>query len=60
MPWLSKKQAAWGHSPAGEKALGGPAKIAEWDSATTAGSLPERAGSLRPKKGLRMPKKGAK
>ena len=59
MPWLSKKQAAWGHSPTGEKALGGAAKVAEWDSATTKGSLPKKVGSPK-SKGLRMPKKGAK
>ena len=42
MPWLSKKQAAWGHSPAGVKALGGKAAVSEWDSATPKGSLPDK------------------
>ena len=39
MPWASKQQSAWGHSPAGVKALGGAAKVAEWDAATPKGSL---------------------
>lgn len=42
MPWKSKKQAAWGHSPAGLKALGGKKSVSEWDSATNFTSLPER------------------
>jgi hypothetical protein len=42
MPWKSKAQAAWGHSPEGLKALGGKSAVSEWDSATPKGSLPER------------------
>lgn len=42
MPWKSNKQAAWGHSPAGVKALGGPAKVKEWDSATLASKAVRR------------------
>ena len=44
MPWVSKAQAAWGHSPAGIRALGGRKAVSEWDSATPKGSLPEKAG----------------
>jgi hypothetical protein len=44
MPWKSAKQAAWGHSPAGLKALGGAAKVAEWDASTPKGSLKPRVG----------------
>lgn len=44
MPWLSKAQAAWGHSPAGNKALGGPEAVKEWDAATPKGSLPAKVG----------------
>ncbi len=44
MPFVSRKQQAWGHSPAGEKALGGPAKVAEWDAATKGKTLPMRKG----------------
>ncbi len=43
MPWKSEKQAAWGHSPAGVKALGGKDKVAEWDSATPKGSLKKKS-----------------
>ncbi len=42
MPWASTKQARWGHSPAGIKALGGKGKVAEWDSATPKGSLKKK------------------
>ena len=41
MPWKSKKQQAWGHSPAGEKALGGPSAVSEWDDSTDFSKLPE-------------------
>lgn len=46
MPYVSKKQEAWAHTPGGEKALGGPAKVAEWDAATKGRSLPARAGGF--------------
>jgi hypothetical protein len=42
MPWKSKAQAAWGHSPTGVKALGGKAAVSEWDAATPKGSLPAK------------------
>ena len=42
MPFLSKKQNAWGHTAAGIKALGGPMKVKEWESSTDYHSLPER------------------
>lgn len=47
MPWKSKKQRAWGHTKEGEKALGGPAKVAEWDRATKGKKLPTRKGRKR-------------
>ena len=34
MPYKSKKQAAWAHTESGKKALGGDAKVHEWDEAT--------------------------
>lgn len=34
MPYESRAQQGWAHTPAGEKALGGPAKVREWDQAT--------------------------
>lgn len=53
MPWKSKAQAAWGHSPAGLKALGGKKAVAEWDSATPKGSLPARAKKKKVNHNLR-------
>lgn len=44
MPWVSKKQAAWGHSPSGVKALGEEG-VKEFDAATPKGSLPDSASS---------------
>ncbi len=41
MPFLSKAQNAWGHTPAGEKALGGSGKVKEWEGATDYSKLPE-------------------
>ena len=42
MPYQSDAQRRWAHTPSGEKALGGPAKVAEWDSASKGMKLPER------------------
>ncbi len=42
MPWQSVQQAKWGHSPSGLKALGGAAKVNEWDAATPKGSLTDK------------------
>lgn len=42
MPYKSKAQEAWAHTPEGEKALGGPAKVAEWDSASKGLDLPKK------------------
>jgi hypothetical protein len=49
MPFTSRKQQRWGHTPAGEKALGGPEKVAEWDSATKGRDLPMYAKGSAPK-----------
>lgn len=43
MPYKSDAQRRWAHTPAGEKALGGPAKVAEWDSASKGMKLPNYA-----------------
>jgi len=40
-PWASQAQAAWGHSPAGKRALGGEAAVKEWDRATEGHHLPK-------------------
>ncbi len=42
MPFQSRAQQRWGHTKAGEEALGGPAKVAEWDAATKGKDIPER------------------
>jgi len=42
MPYQSIQQERWAHTPAGTKALGGSAKVAEWDSATKGKQLPKR------------------
>lgn len=43
MPFKSVKQQRWAHTDAGEQALGGPAKVAEWDQASKGLSLPTYA-----------------
>ena len=43
MPYKSDLQRKWAHTQAGLKALGGPSKVKEWDSASKGISLPERA-----------------
>lgn len=40
MPFLSKAQSAWAHTPEGTKALGGPDKIKEWEDGTDYSKLP--------------------
>lgn len=45
MPFKSKKQNAWAHTEAGTEALGGPAKVKEWESDTNYSSLPEKVSS---------------
>lgn len=42
MPFVSKKQNAWAHTPAGTKALGGKKKVKEWEQSTDYAKLPER------------------
>lgn len=65
MPFVSDDQRKWGNSPAGLKALGGHAKVSEWNQSTKGRDLPKRihktamtngTGSSMPKK---MPKHGA-
>lgn len=56
VPFLSKAQSRWGHSPAGVKALGGKAKVKEWESATNYSKLPAKKmkkSYLKKKLGLR-------
>lgn len=42
MPFQSKAQAAWAHTKEGTEALGGEAKVKEWDAATDFKKLPKR------------------
>lgn len=42
MPFVSKSQNAWAHTPAGTKALGGAAKVKEWEGATDYSHLPQK------------------
>lgn len=43
MPFKSRKQRAWAYTKSGTKALGGKAKVAEWQKATGKRKLPLRA-----------------
>jgi len=42
MPFKSKAQNAWAHTAEGTKALGGPAKVKEWEGATDYSHLPQK------------------
>lgn len=42
MPFRSKKQNAWGHTPDGIAALGGPSKVKEWEGETEYNNLPTK------------------
>ena len=43
MPYKSEAQRRFMHTRAGTKALGGKAKVAEWDRASKGKHLPKRA-----------------
>ncbi|HET8635601.1 MAG TPA: hypothetical protein VFL96_02005, partial [Acidobacteriaceae bacterium] len=42
MPYRSVAQERWAHTPEGQKALGGPQAVAEWDAASKGIKLPNR------------------
>ena len=42
MPFVSKAQNAWGHTPSGIRALGGEKKVKEWERSTDYSLLPEK------------------
>jgi hypothetical protein len=42
MPYRSKAQQRWAHTPAGTKALGGKEAVKEWDRETKGKKLPAR------------------
>lgn len=50
MPYRSKAQQRWAHTPAGRIALGGNDKVAEWDSASKGLRLPEHTKPSRRKR----------
>jgi hypothetical protein len=47
MPYKSKAQARWAHTPAGKKALGGNENVKEWDRETKGKELPERVAKKK-------------
>lgn len=48
MPFVSKKQQAWGNSPAGIKALGGKKNVNEWNKSTPK-NIPKQAPKKKSK-----------
>lgn len=50
MPYKSKQQEKWAHTTEGVKALGGPAKVKEWDKASKGLKLPQTAPKGKVKK----------
>lgn len=42
MPYKSDQQRKWAHTLMGEKALGGPSKVKEWDKASKGLKLPKK------------------
>lgn len=48
MPYVSGAQRGWAHTSAGMKALGGPGKVAEWDSASKGKTLPAHVKPKHP------------
>lgn len=47
MPFKSDAQRRWAHTADGIAALGGPAKVAEWDAASKGMKLPAKVGAKR-------------
>lgn len=47
MPYKSKQQQKWAHTPAGIKALGGKKNVAEWDRATKGKTLPNKVSKTK-------------
>ena len=48
-PFVSEAQRRWGHTAAGEEALGGEAGVHEWDEATKGKKLPEKVAKAEDK-----------
>jgi len=47
MPYKSVQQRRWAHTKTGMKALGGPKKVAEWDTVSKGKKLPKKAKKRR-------------
>lgn len=47
MPFESKDQNAWAHTPAGTKALGGEKAVKEWEGATDYSKLPKKKKKVK-------------
>lgn len=58
MPFKSKAQQRWAHTPTGESALGGPGAVSEWDSASKGMNLPNFAAGSKSKTFKGMPSVG--
>ncbi len=53
MPYKSTAQERWAHTDEGTKALGGSAKVAEWDAASKGKKLPARKAKPVKRRGKR-------
>ena len=49
MPYKSRAQEKWAHTPEGVKALGGDSAVKEWDAASKGKTLPERVTKKKSK-----------
>ena len=54
MPYKSNQQRKWAHTEAGLNALGGAAKVAEWDAASKGVKLPKKVNKLDSMKKRKM------
>lgn len=52
MPFKSSAQNAWGHTPEGVAALGGPEKVKEWESSTDYTKLPTHVTKKKVKESI--------
>jgi hypothetical protein len=60
-PYRSDAQRRWAHTATGEKALGGPSHVKEWDQATKGKKIPEKVRKALKKAGVmpQPPKAGS-
>lgn len=50
MPYKSDDQRRWAHTKTGTKALGGKAKVKEWDQASKGKKLPKKVRKKKTKR----------